>query len=408
MIEQQTLTAQSFEDEKTEGKMLLLLDDIDVAKKQLSLLKEESESLSTKLKDLEFHLDELNLERDSLSVAPEPLSQTGSTKSPNQESSNNYSENAESKFFPYLNSLENRLTESEGRLEGHRQLTSELNHQLNKLNQTNKKLKAEFEQILSQSNQEDDAFRVSTDTLEDLEMQLDEKTKENEFLLQKCDALKTELEERTEQIQNSLLAHHDELRKVYQEKEKTLTSLRKRSSELRGDSARLEKRLQEELKAHRENHEKNSQVNSWKSERGILKTKLKNLKTQLLTEQGNLESSQKRDQELDQKYVNLLGEDHNHGECELARKCIIASIKDSNEAKDDPSFAREMEYERDYTEQLNEEMKKIENSLRVFREYREAQLISLNEELNGCAQKGYIKLLKEEFAELQMTLTQLQ
>ncbi|OHT00670.1 hypothetical protein TRFO_32581 [Tritrichomonas foetus] len=394
MIEQQTIIAQSFEEEKAKGRLLLLLDDIEAATKQLSSLENESESLSTKLKDLEFHLDELNLEKDLLSTPPKPLSQAEN-------------EDAEGKFFPFLNSLENRHTAALGNIEGQKQLASELGHQLSRLGQQNKKLKAEFELVESQLKAEELSLRESNDTLEDLEIQLDEKVKENEYLLKRCEDLKEELDERNDTIQNSIIAQADQLREIYREKQQQLSDIRRRSAELRGDLARLEKQQQEDLQNTKQSVKRGSQVGAWRNERAILKNKLKTLKTQYLNEQKNIESSSKRDKELQYKFAKLLGEDHNNGECELARKCIIANIEDTNAVKEAPVANKDLEYERDYTIQLEGELSRIKKSIAVFTECRENQLKALNEELDGCTQKGYIKLLREEFADIQAQLNKL-
>lgn len=396
MFEQQIIGAQSFEDEKDESKLLLILDDIEASKKQIDSLEKERKKLSKDLKDLNFVLDELKVQKNLLSTVPKPLASSENAQDP------------EKKFFPFYNSLENRETELEARLEGNRQLTADLNHQFNYLQQQNKNLKAELKRIEDEAAKEEDDFSVSNNDLIDLNIKLDNSTKENEFLLQKCEELKSELEERDSHLKDSVMVQFEELTAQYKEDQQILAELKKSSKALQSEINKFDKLSQANYDSEKEKSAKEQAINHWKADRSVLKDKLKNLKTQLFSIQKNIEESQKRDVELEDKYSKLLGEEHESGQCELARKCLLASINQANEEKEAVLSSKDFDYETDYTTQLSKETECIDKSLKIFHQYRDSQLESLNQELTQCSQYGFLTLLKEELEELQKQLLNLQ
>lgn len=395
MFEQQIIAAQSFEDEKDEAKLLLILDDIEASKKQIDSLEKEKKSLTKQLTDINFHLDELKVQKNLLSSSPKPLASTETTQ------------DAEAHFFAFYNSLENRESELDGRLEGNRQLTANLNHQLNQLQQKNKSIKAELQRIEQEATKEDDQFSVSNNDLVDLNMKLDETTKENEFLLQKCEELKNELEERDSHLKENVLVQYEELTNRYKRDQEILADLKKQSENLRKSANRFDKKSQDLIDSKKDECNRAFTINQWKTDRSILKDKLKNLKTQLYSLQRNLEDAQRRDDDLEDKYAKLLGKEHNFGECELAKKCLLQSISHSDEEKETVTSSKDYDYEVEYTEQLSKEQECIDKSLEIFHQYRDNQISSLNQELTQCSNYGFLTLLKEELEELQKQLLSL-
>ena len=359
MFEQQIIGAQSFEDEKDESKLLLILDDIEASKKQIDSLEKEKKKLSKDLKDLNFVLDELKVQKNLLSTVPKPLASSENAQDP------------EKNFFPFYNSLENRETELEARLEGNRQLTADLNHQFNYLQQQNKNLKAELKRIEDEAAKEEDDFSVSNNDLIDLNIKLDNSTKENEFLLQKCEELKSELEERDSHLKDSVMVQFEELTAQYKEDQQILAELKKSSKALQSEINKFDKLSQANYDSEKEKSAKEQAINHWKASK-------------------------------------LLGEEHESGQCELARKCLLASINQANEEKEAVLSSKDFDYETDYTTQLSKETECIDKSLKIFHQYRDSQLESLNQELTQCSQYGFLTLLKEELEELQKQLLNLQ
>ena len=392
MNQQQVKSFEHFEERKKNGQLNLIIDDIEAATKQLNHLNAEHEELSCKLQNSQDKIKELTKEKESLE---------------NFEGSQEIQQPDENNFFAFFGSLETREVECTARIEGQKQLTGELNHNLNALKQKNAKFKKEYELVASQLEEEENALRESNDILKDLEIKLDEKIKENETVLQQCENLKEELDERNQHIQSKLEPKNDELRQIYQQKTEELKKLRSESNKLHGRMYKTEKFQHDALQNAKEKMSRDSLVSAWKVDRSLLKNQLQKLKASLYNVQKNLESSIKRENDLEQKYCDLLGDDHNFGNCEYARKCVLASINSSYEAPENNVPTIEFDYEQDYTQELQDKLAAIENSYRVFDEYRESILSSLNEELHGCSQFGYIKLLQEEYAELQSQLLKL-
>ena len=391
MLQQQVTGIKAFEDEKNQGRLNLIIDDIKAATIQLQKLNEENEILSNNLKDVEFNLEELKVEKETLSA----------------QQVQNLDPPSENNFFAYLGSLENREIESSGKIEGQKQLTQELSHNLNRLKQKSIKLKKEYELVQAQLEEEESVLRESNDVLKDLEIKLDEKTKENEFILQQCETLKEELDQRNDELNNNFQNTEEDLRELYRQKSEELRQLRIKNAELHGQLHKTELSQQNEFNSKKDEVARESLVSAWRTDRSILKSRLQKLKTNLFNIQKNLEASNRREKDLEQKYIDLLGEDHNFGNCEGARKCVLANIDFINGAPEKSTPSTAFEYEKDYQQELQEKLASIENSYKVFSEYRESVLNGLNEELQGCSQYGYIRLLQEEFSELQGQLSKL-
>lgn len=171
----------------------------------------------------------------------------------------------------------------------------------------------------------------------------------------------------------------------------------------------MERTQRKELLNTKDKLQKGASVTKWRTDRSVLKNKLKMLKTQLYNEQKNIEQTAKRDKDLDDKFKKLLDEDpnHNFGQCEKARKCVLALINDSKSRTKKVAFTTDLDYENEYTEQLLKEKEKIKKSKQIFNEYKDNVLSGLNIELDGCSQNGYIKLLRDEFYQLQNELSKL-
>ena len=132
-----------------------------------------------------------------------------------------------------------------------------------------------------------------------------------------------------------------------------------------------------------------------------------NLKSQLQGKESNLAQLQKKEKTLEQNYSNLLDAEHNFGDCEKARKCIQAQLNELTQKNEEVNQINNDQYEDEYAQQLEKEYQAVILSQNMFNEYKDSVLGGLHEELNGCSQVGYIKMLREEFAELQSQLNKL-
>lgn len=403
MYLQQAQSTKTFEEMKELTKLDLVLDDITVASKQLSILNKRLEDLTKEKKDAEFLCDELTIERENLlSSQVQPLSQTNTL-----DTKDDFSD--EGQFFGYLNSIENREVEISAKIEANKQIQSKLRHDLSTYQQQNMKLKSELEPLIDMYNDEEAKYRNSDDIKKDLLISLDQKTIENENILQKCEELKEELDARNEELNGVTLQTFTELKKKLKTRKEELANIRNKSESLRSKCESMERTQRKELLNTKDKLQKGASVTKWRTDRSVLKNKLKMLKTQLYNEQKNIEQTAKRDKDLDDKFKKLLDEDpnHNFGQCEKARKCVLALINDSKSRTKKVAFTTDLDYENEYTEQLLKEKEKIKKSKQIFNEYKDNVLSGLNIELDGCSQNGYIKLLRDEFYQLQNELSKL-
>ncbi|KAK8893666.1 hypothetical protein M9Y10_022093 [Tritrichomonas musculus] len=403
MYLQQAQSTKTFEEMKELTKLDLVLDDITVASKQLSILNKRLEDLTKEKKDAEFLCDELTIERENLlSSQVQPLSQTNTL-----DTKDDFSD--EGQFFGYLNSIENREVEISAKIEANKQIQSKLRHDLSTYQQQNMKLKSELEPLIDTYNDEEAKYRNSDDIKKDLLISLDQKTIENENILQKCEELKEELDARNEELNGVTLQTFTELKKKLKTRKEELANIRNKSESLRSKCESMERTQRKELLNTKDKLQKGASVTKWRTDRSVLKNKLKMLKTQLYNEQKNIEQTAKRDKDLDDKFKKLLDEDpnHNFGQCEKARKCVLALINDSKSRTKKVAFTTDLDYENEYTEQLLKEKEKIKKSKQIFNEYKDNVLSGLNIELDGCSQNGYIKLLRDEFYQLQNELSKL-
>ena len=187
MYLQQAQSTKTFEEMKELTYLDLVLDYITGASMQLSILIKILVDLTKEKKDAEFLCDELTIERENLlSSQVQPLSQTNTL-----DTKDDFSD--EGQFFGYLNSIENREVEISAKIEANKQIQSKLRHDLSTY-------KSELEPLIDTYNDEEAKYRNSDDIKKDLLISLDQKTIENENILQKCEELKEELDARHEEL----------------------------------------------------------------------------------------------------------------------------------------------------------------------------------------------------------------
>lgn len=372
----------SFDRDLAESQLRLLIDDIQAATKQQARLNEESDKLAQNLKDLEFNLEELKVERDSLAAPPDRPHQSDT-----------------SEFFAYLARLEEREIETRARLDSHKQLTSDLSHQRNKLTQRNKKLKAERDALAAKLDDEQQLLTDSREALDDVDQSVMRANDENEFLIGRCHELKTELEERSEALRTGEMARADELAAREKELKEELATLRLSVDAAHKKYTTTMREGQKAIDAARAECDKNVSVASWRSERETLKAKLKRLRASLVAEQRQNELAQKRDRELAQRLEEMTGSPD--GDSSRARAIIAAETAQRRKENDDPDTRDELRAEERYRGELEVQMRVIEQTVAEFEANRQEQVSSLSAELDGCTSRGYLETLYEELKQLQ-------
>lgn len=408
MSAEQIPEAISFEDEKALNKLDLILDDIQVASKQLSNLNKEYESLTTQVKDADFLLNELTLEIESLQDTN--ITQLAEPPQPKPKENGEEEDEPlpiEKQFFTYWNSLETRETEVNARIEANVQLKADLAHSFSALKQKNQKLKKELELLQNSVEEENNEIRKQLDLKEQLQVTLDQKVTENEEILMQCTTLKEELDARNEELQQFGVEKVQAMRLEYQQKREKLSTLKQEAEHKRREFESTQRKNQKQFQTERKKLENESSVAQWKTSRSILKNKLANLKSQLQGKETNLVQLQKKEKTLEQNYSNLLDTEHNFGDCEKARKCIQAQLNELIQKNEEVNQINNDQYEDEYAQQLEKEYQAVILSQNMFNEYKDSVLGGLHEELNGCSQVGYIKMLREELAELQSQLNKL-
>lgn len=391
-----------YEEAKVLSKLDLVRDDIQVASKQYTNLTKELDKLTQQLEDAEFHINELECEKEALlSSSMKPLSQTDDSKS-----KSNFPD--EGQFFGYLNLIENREVEINAKIEANKQIQLDLGCKHNILKQENIRMKNELDPLIESYNEEEARMRHTDDVRKDLQIELDQKNIESENLFHQCEELKEELNARNEELNGVVIENYNELKKKLKEKREELNTIRNASDSLRQQCDVLDSKQRKELLSTQDKLKRGSSVSKWRTDRSILKNKLKTIKSQLFNEQKNLERAVKRDSDLEEKYSKLLHtEEPNFGQTENARKCLLAQINESNSRKERVVTSTDLEYEKEYTDQLLKEKEKIKKSKKIFYQYRDTVLNGLNIELEGCLQNGYIKLLRDELLQLQNELSKL-
>ena len=372
---------ESFDKQLAVSQLALLNDDILAAEKQLARLNQEKDQLARTLDDLKFNFDELSVERDKLAAPPDRASTDIS------------------QFFQYLSRLEEREVETRARLESHKQLGADLAHQRNILTQRNKKLHAELEALATKLDDEQQLLTDSQEVLNEVDVAVQKENEENEFLVERCNELKAELESRSEALKTGEMARADELAGVERELKAELEQLRRQVEEARQEYRTAVREGQKAINAAHAECDESSSVAKWKSNREVLKAKLKRLRTALASEQRTSELTQKRDQELAQKLEEMTGSPE--GDSERARAVVAAEIEDRKDNGQHEDEEAELKAEQRYAEELEAQLELVKNTAAEFEAARGEQIAGLGCELDACAGHGYLETLYAELKHLQ-------
>lgn len=372
--------AESFRANLAANQLALLVDDIQAANKQRDQLHQELNTLTQELTDLEFNLTELQVEKEQF-----------------ESNRDEYAEGGD--FFGYLAGLEQREVETRGQLEGHKQLSGELAHQINRLTQKNKKLVNELQLLRARFTQEKETLDDSKDVMSDLELKLTNKEDENSFLVQQCDHMHDELIQRSSSLKKTETERAWQLNQEYAQKKEELRAAQKENDEVHYLFQKKERDAQKILNERRAGCSKAMSVSSWKAERGALVAKLKKTKTAIFSEKRTQELAIKRDRELAEKMMALTGSES--GDNDKTRAMLFAEIETNKNRVDVQENNADIEREMAYHEDLLRELDLLNQSAKMFKRVSNEQLASLREELEICSNNGYLEMLREELKALQ-------
>jgi len=119
----------------------------------------------------------------------------------------------------------------------------------------------------------------------------------------------------------------------------------------------------------------------------------------------NVESLEKTEFALHERFRRLFGDEDDDGTGQLARHMVKAEIDElSGAGEDDDDLAIEIKLENQYQQELSAQLNLMEKSAEKFQQHRTRVLNALNRELEDSTGKGYLELLEEELNALKVQI----
>ena len=450
-----------WESQVAERRLKLVIEDIEATKKQISSLETQKDKLKNDYGNLEFELDELQSNIETL------------------QSATNYNNDGDSSidegdFFTLLTELENEEASLKGEIQSYQNLQKSLAHDRRRFSATNTKLENELaldKQKLETLNSE---IRESNDILKDLQLQLDSKSVTLNEIIERCQELQqeeTNIADELKKFGEGLITSLKE--EEYNEKLE-LERERGRKKELGEKWENTRRRKENEVNKKASDLQKQNSISNWRHDRSLLLGKLKRAKEQLARQEQSLKNALAKKDKIAQKYRELLGDDPGDG-TGLCAKAIVREelneintiIKEPEQPKEDdnqqpadenneklentsklskaktnaslskskslkkttaseitmnqtqsvnkvnydaylknipPENMGDIEalirVEKSYNEELKRQKERISASLQIFYQHRDETMDSLNDELYECSQDGYLRLIREELNDL--------
>lgn len=392
MIQALQVDAQEWDSQIAERRLILVNEDIEATNKQIQSLEKQKNVLYSKYKDLEFTLDEIRSDLETIQ---------------NNDSDDEFDGDAEGDFFTLLSELENEEAALRGELQSYQELQKTLSHDRRKYSSVNTKLKSDLDLDKQKLQTLQDELKKSDDELKDLQVQIDAKTTNLNDLIQRCTDLQAEEIEITEELKRFGEQMVTELAKEEIEQKEKLTMAQKQEVQLTKKLAKTQRAYQKDVDQLNQNLSKQNSVSFWRNDRSLLTGKLKKAKSQLQIELQNVKSAQKRQDMLAIGMKRMFGEnDPGDGTSLRAKEIVWAGIERLKaEVQFPDSDDEQLQIEKDYNLDLQNQLNMIENSLQTFYKHRNETLDALNDELFECTQDGYLKLLQSELSELQTSLS---
>ena len=378
-----------WDEQISERKLRLVTEDIEAAKKQIESLKVQKSKLQKEIEMLNFEKNELlSYQTD---VDPQEDEDEG--------------DHGEGTFFTLLAQLEAEEASLRGELQSYKDLQRDLGHEKSKYVQMNKKLSTVVETARGRCKEEKNTIRHLKDDLLDLNEQLErQKTHLNE-LQETCRDLRDESREVTEVLKKQGEGVLMELMEEERRKKEVLEKLR-RDEKVKKEAVERERRNYEASVAEcNAKIAKQQSISSWLNDRTILSGRLKKSRQQLMVAKQNLIDAKKREGLLSEKFVKLLGEDDPDGTGDAAKRMVQAEIDEIEGGKGKPEISQEIKLEKEYGDDLREQLDTLEKSVKAFEAHRSQTMADLNQEMLDCSQDGYLKLLQNELNSLQATVS---
>lgn len=394
MIQALQVDAQEWDSQIAERRLILVNEDIEATNKQIQSLEKQKNDLYKKYKEQEFILDELRSNMETIQS--------------NNDSEDDFDDDAEGDFFTLLSELENEEAALRGELQSYQELQKSLSHDRRVYSSTNNKLKSDLDLDKQKLQALQDEIKKSDDELKDLQVQIDTKTTTLNDLIQRCTDLQTEEIEISEELKRFGEQMVNELAKVETEQKEKLLMAQKNEVELTKELAKTQRTYQKDVDQLNQNLSKQNSVSFWRNDRSLLIGKLKKVKSQLQIELQNTKSAQKRQAMLSLKMKKMFGEsDPGDGTGARAKEIVLSAIERLKSELQSPNNDddEQLQIEKEYNQDLNNQLSMIENSLDTFYRHRNETIDALNEELFECTQDGYLKLLQGELSELQTSLS---
>lgn len=360
-------------------KLKLVLDDINVSKRQIISLQNQITHLNQKLEYLDFQKDEI------ISSMPEP---------------EEAEQSEEVQFFAVLSSLDSEEAGMKGELEAYRKLKRDLEHEKIKYSQVVKKLSTQKDNLKSRLEIENDLITDLTGKMQQLNEEVLDKEAYLDELKESYHGMIEQQTQIADHIRSSAESALTDMKEQEKEREEELRHLEKREAELKSQLEREKRNYDNAVTKLNSQNAKAQSVSSWRGERSLITGKLKRSKQRLAMIEQNIASVAKREQLLAEKFSQLLGVDDPSGTGDLAKSMVVAELDDSYGAEQTETD-EELALEQSYNKELKDQLALIEESFRVFNEHRNETINGLNDELQECTQAGYIRLLKEELDSLQ-------
>lgn len=393
MIQALQVDAQEWDSQIAERRLTLVNEDIEATKKQIQSLEKQKNILNQKYKDIEFTLDELRSNMDTIQTDNDEDDENG--------------DDSEGDFFTLLSDLENEEAALRGELQSYKELQKSLAHDRRKYSSVNSKLKSDLNIDKQKLESLQDEIKKSDDELKDLQVQLDTRTTALNDLIQRCTDLQTEEIEISDELKRLGESMVTELAEAEKNQKILLSEAKKKEEDTTKLLARTQREYQKNVDKLNQDLSRQNSISFWRNDRALLTGKLKKAKTQLQTELQNAKSAQKRQDTLSMSMKKMFGEnDPGDGTGIRAKEIVLAGIERLKSEMEYPDNDEEqLQIEMDYNNDLHNQLEMIESSLETFYKHRNETINSLNDELFECTQDGYLKLLQSELSELQSSLS---
>lgn len=303
-------------------------------------------------------------------------------------------------FFKTIEDLENLTEELKSQYESEQRISSELTHQKNILQQKIKKIQNSLNVYKAQLKSEESRSRVQYDALQYVEEKVENEEVNNDDELQNMNFLQNDLVLLTKQIQNQTRETLDELEGRIQDLQNELEDKKFAKKALQKDLQELQNIAKKQQEDFDEKLGKAKKVRYMQNTQLYLASRIRNLEEQIKIARNDYYASVSRESSISDAYQSLFPNDKGDGECDEIKRMIQGKI---NQAESYVSYSlqEELEIEIDFENELNKQLKLVENTIQTINESHEQKKRSLLAELADQEEDGYVKLLRKEMIDIQ-------